>query len=249
VGATPLAGDPDAAQARLQAWRSRRPQARDWAALEAVLGFDEFLARARRAPFGRWTERLGPRPDLHDIDRQLREALRRDAQAMAGWYPSPWPGPLSRLAAVLDLPALDHLARGAPVPAWMPVDPAWRALVEAAPVRRFAVATGLARTAETGDLLADWIASWLAAAPAHDGFAELAALVLALRRARRGAGPAERAAGAAPDAARLAQLFRRHAATPVAMACELLDCVLDVQRLRAGLVQRALARRAGTVAA
>jgi hypothetical protein len=58
-----------------------------------------------------------------------------------------------------------------------------------------------------------------------------------------------RAQPAARLADRLTLLFRRAAGSPVAMACEFAAVALDLQRLRAGLVRRALAQRAAAVPA
>jgi hypothetical protein len=254
---TASAADFDAAQARLHAWRSRRPQDSDWAALEAILGLDEFLVRARQPPFGRWLAGLGVEPSLHEIDRCLREALRRDCSAMARWYGSPWEETLGRLAAAVDLPLLAQVLRGEPpAAAAMLADARWRAIYEAPAEQRFAVATRLGGSMTApppdADLFEFWIQAWLASLPrggdaVRDGFVNLARVAGAYRGL--GATESRGAASAASIVERLAQLFRRHAGTPVAMACELLATLLDLHRLRSGLVRRALAKRAATVAA
>jgi hypothetical protein len=245
---TPRAADPDAAQARLQGWRSRRPGAAQGAALEAILGLDEFLVRARQPPFGRWLEGMSAEPTLHEIDRIVRNALRRDCQAMASWYEPPWDTALARLAGIVDLPLLAHLMRGEGALPPMRDDPAWRALIDAPADERLRVA-GIGAD---GDLLEAWMQSWLAALPVgaaevRQGFVDLAraAGVYRAMSAQEPRGIAART----PLAGRLALLFRRHAGTPVAMACELAATALDLQRLRSGLVRRALAQRAAMVPA
>jgi hypothetical protein len=258
MSTTASAADPDAAQARLQAWRSRRPQPSEWAALEAILGLDEFLVRARQPPFGRWLEGLSAEPSLHNIDRSLRVALRRDCNTMARWYEPPWNAILARLAAAVDLPLLAHSMRGETPWRTLLDDERWRAIIEAPAAERFRAATGVDAPGESAapandlDLFELWIEAWLRALPhgnrgEHEGFASLARAARAYR-ALSAAGP-QGSATVASIAERLAQLFRRHAGTPVAMACELAAVVLDLHRLRAGLVRRALARRARTVAA
>ena len=253
---TASAADFDAAQARLHAWRSRRPQVSEWAALEAILGLDEFLVRTRQPPFGRWLQGISVEPSLHEIDRCLRDAFRRDCATMARWYGPPWDATLGRLAAAVDLPLLAQTLRGEPTSAAMLADARWRAIYDAPAEQRFAVATQLGETlaapAPDADLFEFWIRSWLASLPrggdaARDGFVNLARAAGAYRAL--GAAEPRGAASTAPIAERLAQLFRRHAGTPVAMACELAAIVLDLYRLRSGLVRRALAKRAATVAA
>lgn len=250
---TASAADFDAAQARLQAWRSRRPGAADWASLEAILGFEEFLARARQPPFAHWLAGMRAEPTLQEIDYCLRAALRRDCAAMASWYGAPWNVPLRQLAAIVDLPLLAHMRRGESVPPRMLDDPRWRALADAPPEARFRVATGLdAGAAADADLLEAWMSAWLATLPRSDavaleGFTQLARAARAHRVL--GATAQRDVLASVSVAERLAQLFRRHAATPVAMACELAAVALDLRRLRYGLVRRALAQRAVSVAA
>jgi hypothetical protein len=258
MSTTTSLADFDAAQARLQAWRSRRPQPSEWAALEAILGLDEFLVRARQPPFGRWLEGISAEPSLHEIDRSLRFAFRRDCKAMARWYEPPWNTTLARLAAAVDLPLLAQSMRGETVPRAMLDDEHWRAISDAPAAARFRTATGLGaplastEPASDGDLFELWIQAWIAALPragdaAREGFVSLARAARTYRAL--GAAEPRGAATVASIAERLAHLFRRHAGTPVAMACELAAVVLDLHRLRSGLVRRALARRAATVAA
>lgn len=245
--------DWDAAQARLHGLRSGRPGSGDWLALEATLGWDEFLARARQAPFGRWLDSLSNEPTLHDIDRVLRAALRRDCARLANWYGEPWRKALLRLSAIVDLPLLAGLLRGDPAPATASDDPAWRPLIAAPATERFRLATGLLLPSDhrvDAGLFDAWIRAWLAALPActpeiRAGFSELTRVVADYRRrsAIAAATPAMRMH------ARLALLFRRHAGTPVAMACEIAATALDLQRLRAGLLRRLLTKRATLVAA
>jgi hypothetical protein len=253
---SPSSADFDAAQARLHAWRSRRPGVLEWAALEAILGLDEFLVRARQPPFGRWLEGISVEPSLHEIDRCLRDAFRRDCATMAGWYGPPWDAALGRLAAAVDLPLLAQTLRGEPTAAAMLADARWRTIHDATAEQRFAVATQLGHTAAAptpdADLFVFWIRAWLASLPrggdaARDGFANLARAVGAYRAL--GAAEPRSAARTASMAERLALLFRQHAGTPVAMACELVAIVLDLHRLRSGLVRRALAKRTASVAA
>ena len=258
MSTSPSAADFDAAQARLQAWRSRRPQVSEWAALEAILGLDEFLVRARQPPFGRWLEGLSAEPSLHEIDRSLRLAFRRDCSAMARWYEPPWNTTLARLAAAVDLPLLAQSMRGETPSRALLDDRGWRAIIEAPAADRFRAATGVdaptvsAEPTSDRDLFELWIEAWLQALPrgsdaAREGFVGLAHAARAYR-ALSAAGP-RGGATVASIAERLAYLFRRHAGTPVAMACELAAVVLDLHRLRSGLVRRALVHRAAAVAA
>jgi hypothetical protein len=252
---TPSAADWDAAQARLQGLRSRRPSAAEWVALEATLGLDEYLARARQAPFGLWIESLGTEPALHEIDRVLRAAFRAECTRLASWYGEPWNRALAQLAAILDLPLLAALRRGAVLPASAGDDPVWRGLIAAPADERFQLATGLQPPPDSSGAttsLEDWARAWLAALPActpetRAGFAALARAAVEFQR--RGAAADRFATPALRMHERLALLFRRHAGTPVAMACEIAAAALDLQRLRAGLVRRVLAQRAASVAA
>lgn len=252
---TPSAADWDAAQARLQGLRSRRPSVAEWIALEATLGLDEYLARARQPPFGRWIESLSAEPALHEADRVLRGAFRRECARVANWYGEPWNRTLAQLAAIVDLPLLASLMQGGALPASAGADPVWRELIAAPDEQRFRIATGLQRPPPDiridSELLEFWVRAWLTALPTcapeiHAGFAELARTVVEFRRR---SAAADSVAPAAQIHERLALLFRRHAGTPVAMACEIAAAALDLQRLRAGLVRRLLTQRAASVAA
>lgn len=91
---------------------------------------------------------------------------------------------------------------------------------------------------------ARWLAAWqrmLPAAPAEAALCRRPAELLLPRLAGRHdeAGPG-RSAGAAAGQRTLARLFRRHAATAVAVFAYLALVALDLERLRGGLVVRAL---------
>ncbi|MGB8327842.1 MAG: hypothetical protein WCE48_09720 [Steroidobacteraceae bacterium] len=252
--AATLHSDPDAAQVRLQAWRSRRPRPEEWSALEAILGFDEFLIHARQPPFARWLEGVGTDPALHEIDRGMRAACRRDCELMAAWYAPQWQRPLARLAGIIELPLLGPLLRGESAAPWVLDDPLWHSIVESDPAQRSRLATGFdLGAAGTEDLFARWVQAWLAGLPPGskalaDGFAHVSRAVFAQRTATA-TNARERAKPVASLSERLAPLFRRNAGSPLAMVCEFVAVVLDLQRLRSGLVRRALARRAATVPA
>lgn len=248
--------DPDAAQARMQAWHSRRPTDVDWALLNSTVGVDEYLARARQPPFAHWLQQLGTAPSLHEVDRVLRTVFRQDCRQMARWFAEPWRTPLSRLAALIDLPLLTHLERRESLPLALLGDEVWQRIALAPAAARFALATGL-NGDDRHDVFERWLLAWRASLPPEVGAwnGAIAQLRAVIRRWRleRGTVARDRPERAAPSqdsvTRTLALLFRRSAGTPLAMVCELALIALDLQRLRAGLTRRWLTQRAATVAA
>ena len=224
------------AQARMQARHGARPDEALWQRLGGQASLDGYLAAARATPLAGWLAGIGDRADCHDIELALRQRWREAVVELARWMPREWQPAVRCCAALVDLPALSWLAAGGQPQRWMEKDPA---LVAALAGRPDVGRTGPAARAAW---LADWQRCWPAGAGDEgEALARLAAAVEAHLDAFPQlpvAAAAEARRALARDAARR---FRRLALRPVAAFAWLLLLALDLERLRAELVLRALA--------
>ena len=223
-------------QARLQARHGALPLPLAWQVLEASHTASHYLALARSGPMARWVETLDDAQDPHRVERHLRSQWRAYVEAVASWMPQRWQPALRWFGRLSDLALIDALQRDARDAHWLRRDESLAASCTAAS------SAALAPDANAGesDIATRWLAEWTRRLPgdAHD-----AALLRqpAERLLPRLRGP-EHARSAADEPTRRAlhKLFRRHAATAVAAFAHLALVALDVERLRGGLVMRAL---------
>lgn len=210
------------AQARLQAGHARRLDEADWRALEALTRYPVFVQHARETTgAGRWLPTLGSHSDPDAIETELRRAFEAHVDAAAGWVPRPWRPAVRWTLRLLDVPRL--LAGEA-----LPDEP------ESDPLRQTA--------ARGADLWGAWLAGWRRLWPEKNRDLEKLAALLTEHGARF--------AELAPDAdgwaarreleARLDLSFRRSAFGPGALFAHLALDALELERLRGGLVRRAL---------
>ncbi|MBM3392787.1 MAG: hypothetical protein FJY34_12575 [Betaproteobacteria bacterium] len=217
-------------QARLQARYGAHPGEAQWRQLGAHRDIAAYLAAARAMPFADWLAGIGDAAGPHEIERSLRRHWRRTVAEVAHWMPAEW-GPATRwVAGLIDLPAFVHRERGGLLPKGAETDP------------HLAVLAGGKASLE------QWQTHWLRLWPEdrEDEHAELLQLTARLRRhladfARCDAGAAWEARRALRG--RVVLAFRRAALRPVAALLFLLLLALDLERLRAELMLRALRRR------
>ena len=206
-------------QARLQARHGGMPGPASWTVPEASHTAAHYLARARAGALSAWVDGQDPSGDAHRAERQLRLRWQRYVDDLAAWQPLCWRPATRWFASLPELalikPPADDDAVARWLQAWLDLVPAGEALGVRLPALLRRVATLLM----PGMVGADGGRHHRAAAQS----AQFA-----------------RSAQAEPVRRALQRLFRRHAATPVAVFAHLALVALDVERLRGGLVVRTL---------
>lgn len=242
------------AQARLQARYGMRPGEADWSHFAATADLGALLQLLRASPLARWVDRLAPRPDVHEIERRLRDEWAHDVDDVAAWQPDPWRDGIRWLRWIVYLPALQKLARGGRAPAWMRDDPVLGPIVAREPRERAAAlgSTALAPLAAgfspPHDVAGAWRDHWRALWPArHAGRVPLDALLrtLAAQRQKLEDLPDNATSGSTFAALerRLQSMFRRFPLGPAASVAYLGLLALDLRRMRGALAVRALRGR------
>lgn len=228
-----MSGAIEYAQARMQSRHGARPDARTWANVHAAITPAALLEAARASALEPWIAGLDASTPAHELELALRERLRARICEVARWMPEEWRPALLWTRALVDLPALQHLARGRPAPGWMTRDPAIATrLDDAGDEERARRARGA------------WTEAWRRAWPPggedeRSALEALARLVEAHLEAFARADPADAPAMREQLGARVQALFRRHALSPAAAFCHVLLAALECERIRAELVARA----------
>src|SRR5512144_2342732 len=241
-------GSLEYAQARLAARYGERPDELAWRRIEHLRELPALLDAARLTAFGRWLGGIDSASTPHEIDRALRERFRALVAEIASWMPPEWQPSVSWCALVVDLPAIQHLARGGAAPSWMRDDEALRALADlaaAGPGAGGALAPFAPAWSEPTRVAGLWRAEFRRRLPEpYEGslIAELGRVLhdhLAAFHdpAVRDGWPLRRALQA-----RLVLVFRRATLDPAAAFVFLAIAALDLERLRAELVRRAAFR-------
>lgn len=246
------AGSLEFAHARIWARWGQRADEWVWQRIEVTRDLAAVLEMVRSGPLARWVADLGPAATPHAIEHAFRRQWRARADELARWMPSEWQSAIEGCALVVELPLLQHLARGGPLPPWTADDPHLRALHEApqphdAPTGRAPVEPLLALLAagraDPERIGACWLAQWRAQLPRGSGRSQIEQDLLPLLGRHV-------AAFTAPDAvdgwglrqalhARLVVLLRRALVQPIAAFVHLALTALEGERLRAELVARA----------
>jgi len=240
-------------QTRLQARHGQRPTEENWRLLEATPDLAAYLQAARRTTLAPWIAHMPAEVDTHRIERSLREDWVDFVAEISGWAPDGWQPAIDWFVTTPYLPYMAHLTRGEPVSAWMRDDPALSPYAAEDAASR---ATGLTESLLAPTLgaikagrppLAAWMEQWLTLVPAD-------AIVDRTRLEQMAAGMVNHFQNVAmqPTKATRAQIyrqsmidglvrrFRRYARTPVAIFAYLGMAQIDFERLRGGLVLRAL---------
>jgi hypothetical protein len=257
-----MTGDADFAyvQARLQARHGTRLSDQEWRRLEALHDPVQYLHRLHNSSRARWVERIAPGMSSHLLEARLRAEWRSYARDVASFHPESWRAAIAWTAFLIDLPVLDHLLRGGPVHSWMAEDEIYAPWCRTpAPERQRALdrspVAALLHEARSGTSTPQaWLAVWRRLcprlSPQHSQALEEINETVAAHCA------AMRAADSLPSfelrmtlKLRLCVLFRLHFETAAASLAHLLLEVLDLERLRAGLVRRMLRQSARVEAA
>jgi hypothetical protein len=239
-------------QARLQARHGDRPSPDDWRIAESSSGLSHYLEAVRRTPLKRWVGDLNHEMEPEAMERLLRATWRETVDQVADWSPEEWRPAVRWLRWLPDLPAIEHLLRGAKVPPWMRADPVMRELAfDELPRRREALAESpLAPLCpEETQVLPQVAAAWTRElqqrlpAGARDPAGELTQILEAVRSHVEAMRASEDRDGIALRnllGSRLARRFRRGAGTAVALFAHLVLDGLELERVRAGIMARRL---------
>jgi hypothetical protein len=237
-------GSLELAQARIGARWGELPGDVTWRRIEATRDLAGVLDIARMdAALSRWIDGIGVGTPLHALERTLRRHARARVAELRGWMPAAWQPAVAWCALLPDLPALQHLARGEAAAAWMHDDDALRPCLDGRPSNDARLALLAAARADPASLRARWRDRWLALLPREAGRTRIERELLPLLEghALDFASPRTVDGRAARDALRrrLVLLLRRAACEPVVAFVYLATQMLDLERLRGELVQRA----------
>jgi hypothetical protein len=240
-------------QARLQARHGRRPTDDRWRLLEATPDLAGYLQAARATSLRPWVVHLPADSGTHQVERSLRRDWKNYVAEISRWLPAAWRPATTWLDTLPDLPFFLHLVRGEAVPRWMLEDPLLTEIAQTDPEQRREALeqTRLSRIAapllEGTPPVAAWLDGWQREWPAED-----AADMTALRRLRQVfrrhistilEEPLEHPPGPALRRQineRFNMAFRRESGRIAAVFAHFGLMALDLERLRGGLVLRAL---------
>jgi hypothetical protein len=243
-------GNIEYALTRVQSQFARRPVAGDWHRLEGSHDLGQYLEGARSGIFGSWIASLDRSRDAHAIERVLRDAWRRYVRTVASWHPRCWQAWLIWIEWLPTLGLMAQLGDSGSVPQWLAADAVLAPATRDTRAERLSALKGtqlevfepaISGATPIGEL---WLLRWRKLMPATDADTErhLAAVVRAVRDHLRCLELDGADATALRDQlrGRLRRLFRLAAGTPVATLCHLALVALDMERLRGGLINRAL---------
>lgn len=218
------------AQARLQARYGAHPVEAQWRQLGACRDIAAYLAAARAMPFADWLAGIDDSAGPRQIERALRRLWRESVAEVARWLPAEWGSAACWVETLIDLPAFAHRQRGEALPRGAEPDP-----------RLGAMADGKAN-------LEHWLAHWIRLWPEDREIDRVELKQLGERLRRHLADFARTDAAGAWESRRALRIraayaFRRAAQQPIAAFLFLLLLALDLERLRAELMLRALRRR------
>jgi len=228
------AGSLEYAHARLSARFGNRPDEAAWRRIETIRDLAALLEATRASPLAPWVARIGPDADAHAVERAMRAHLIERVTAIAAWMPPAWRASIEWCGVLVDLPLLQHLARGGAAPGWLDdVDPARREAVEAF------LATGDVDPERLGAI---WREAWQQRLPKEPGrlalLAEFVRLIDAHVDAWRDPGLADGWAARRRLHARLTRLFRRATLDPTVAFVFLALSALEFERLRGEILRR-----------
>lgn len=237
------AGSLEYAHARLCARFGDRPDELVWRRIEMIREVDAMLEAARASPLSPWIARIGPDAGAHATELAMRAHWRERVAAIAAWMPTAWRASIEWCALLVELPVLQHLARGGAAPRWLSDDPLRAALGDDRARREPGPAALLAAAGVDPDRIAAiWRAEWDRRLPdrrectplLRETVGLIAEHAKAFRDPLAGDGWALRRA----LHARLSRLFRRATLDPAAAFVFLALSALDFERLRGEILRR-----------
>jgi hypothetical protein len=235
------AGSLEYAHARLCARFGDRPDELVWRRIEMIREIDTLLETARASPLAAWIARIGPGASVHTMELAMRAHWRERVAAIAAWMPAAWRDSIEWCAMLVELPVLQHLARGGAAPRWLSDDPLRAALGDDR-ARRGPGWLLAAASADPGRIAAIWRAEWDRRLPARRECPELLRETVRLlaEHANAFGDPSASDGWALRRAlhARLSRLFRRATLDPAAAFIFLALSALDFERLRGEILRR-----------
>ena len=235
-------------QARLQARFALLPTDEYWQRLNGARGLSAFLEEARLGPLRPWVQGFSGQSDEHAIERGLRSVYRETVQQLTEWVPDRWRPAFDWANWLPDLALLDHLARVGAVSRWAGADPHWWTLLDAQGAfdqraLNDAGAGGLlgGGTPPLQAWLTEWSRRWPRCSPqARRNLESLVDLISVHHDRLAAAEPEEVWVLRQTLRSRLRLLFHQRLLQPAGPCVYLGLAVLDLERLRAALVDRAL---------
>lgn len=236
------------AQARIQARFAGLPQEEEWQRLAASRTLASFLEEARTGPLRGWVKGFSGQSGAHELEAGVRSLYREMLDEVASWVPNPWKDAVSWVRWLNHLPLLAHLAAGGSAPLWTARDPDLRPLIDddgALDPKRLA-GTGLQCLLGGEEGLArPWIVQWRSRWPrccreTARNLEGLTALLAAHVEGFRRSPPSAAWSLRRELHERLRSRFHRRTLQPEMPFIFITLTALDLERLRASLVSRAL---------
>jgi hypothetical protein len=244
-----IEGDLPYASARVHSRHGLRLDETAWRRIEASGYLGQYLEAVRGSALASWVANIDVTRDPHAIERALRSEWHAYVRAVTDWHPRQWRPWLSWWSWLPALPLVAALARPEPVPAWMLADPLCGPIAVGSPTERAAALEStplapLAAAVRTAVAVGSvWRREAEALVPPVDFRThEQLRLLMKLLAPGIDARPVE-------SAPLLLRLFRAAGESVVASACHLTLLLIDVERLRGGLVIRSLFYRSSAEAA
>jgi len=221
------------AQTRMQARHGSRPDASQWRQLSEQREFAAYLSTAHALPCGSWLAGIDEAAGPHQLEHALRRHWRDTVDELTGWMPEAWHPALRWTAPLIDWPLFCLLLTGDTPPHWLN-----KKISDAAFVP----------PAEASQGLAGWTAEWVhrwpdAAEEERQSLHKLQQRVQKHLAEFAKLDPASAWESRRQFEQQLSYAFRRTAMRPTAAFIYLLLHALDLERLRADLLARALQRR------
>lgn len=249
------------AQARAQARLGERLPEDGWRVLESSLGLAQYLASVRSTVLAPRIRHFSTAVTPHAIERTLRDEWRSEVADVTRWVPDEWSRAVGWAAWIPYISSVEWLLGNEPALAWMQDDPVLAELAIDDPgARRAAIGSSpfgtLIDDDRDTDLRARWFAHWQSLWPvmADEARSALHDLVDAVRAyldaiAVQSKSLRDRREARARLTRRASGMMHRHIQQPAVVFCHLLLFGLELQRLRDGLMRRALFADAGERAA
>lgn len=238
------------AQARMQARHGERADDRVWRRLYSIGNLANYLQAASQTTLHIWTEGMHDGNNSHEIELTLRRHYRLYVEQVARWLPARWSAVVRLLAQLSDLPALQHLLSGASAPAWMLDDPELRMYTsENLATRAAALETSghayLATAWQQEIALPHawyehWRSLWPRAPQQTSGLQHIGELLLNHSQEIHSDPGTQTDRLRERLLNRLTAAFRRYSFQPAAACAHIGITALDVERLRADLIERAV---------
>lgn len=238
-------------QTRLQARHGMRPDERTWGLVESQKDLANFLQSARQSRLGPWLTGLQATDNHHFIESTLFKHYRDYVEEVAAWVPSQWRKSVQWVVCLTYLPVIQHLITGNTAYRWMLDDVRTKLVTTTNLEQRMGYLlqsdfSPLFKYWNPETPLVDcWLQHWRTLWPDKKGRQQQALLALIRlvdhHREVFGQLPVDRTWRQRENLAfKLSMMFRRQACNPVNVFVHLMLTALDVERIRAAVMQRCL---------